>query len=66
VTSVSGSAQVVINGMVRRLLQRTKQSSGLTTWLVQLTSSKRIQVATLAMANTMARMVWAVLSKGEA
>jgi len=48
------------------LLQRTKQSTGLSTWLVQLTSRKRIQVATVAMANKMARMVWAVLSEGEA
>ena len=40
--------------------------SGLNTWLAQLTSRKRIQVAAVALANKMARMVWAVLSKGEA
>jgi hypothetical protein len=43
-----------------------KQSNGLNTWLGQLTSRKRIQVAAVALANKMARMVWAVLSKGEA
>ncbi len=48
------------------LLQKTKQSTGLSTWLAQLTSRKRIHVATVAMANKMARMVWAVLAKGEA
>ncbi len=48
------------------LLQKTKQSSGLSTWLVNLTSRKRKQVATVALANKMARMAWAVLYKGEA
>ena len=48
------------------LLQRTKQSSGLSTWLASLSARKRKQVATVALANKMARMVWAVLFKGEA
>jgi transposase len=48
------------------LLQRTKQSAGLSTWLAQLTTRKRAQVATVALANKMARMAWAVLYKGEA
>jgi transposase len=48
------------------LQQRMKQSNGLDTWLAQLTSRKRIQVAAVALANKMARMVWAVLSKAEA
>jgi transposase len=48
------------------LLQKTKQSSGLSTWLVNLTSRKRPQVATVALANKMARMAWALLAKGEA
>ena len=48
------------------LLQRRKQSSGLSTWLASLVSRKRKQVATVAVANKMARMVWAVLCKGEA
>ena len=33
---------------------------------VDLTSRKRKQVATVALANKMARMAWAVLFKGEA
>ena len=33
--------------------------------LAQLISRKRIQVAAVALANKMARMVWAVLTKGE-
>ena len=48
------------------LLQRTKQSPGLSTWLASLIARKRKQVATVALANKMARMVWAVLFKGEA
>ena len=48
------------------LLQRTKQTSALSTWLANLTARKRKQVATVALANKMARMVWAVLCKGEA
>jgi hypothetical protein len=48
------------------ILQRMKQSSGLSTWLASLSARKRKQVATVAVANKMARMVWAVLCKGEA
>jgi transposase len=48
------------------LLQRTKQAPGLRTWLASLIARKRKQVATVALANKMARMVWAVLCKGEA
>ena len=58
--------QLFIQGAHDVLQQRMKQSNGLNTWLAQLTSRKRIQVAAVAMANKMARMVWAVLSKGEA
>jgi len=35
-------------------------------WLASLTARKRKQVATVALANKMARMAWAVLYKGEA
>jgi transposase len=42
------------------------QSTGLSTWLAQLTTRKRIQVAAVALANKLARMVWAVLAKGQA
>jgi len=48
------------------LLRRTKQAPGLSTWLASLIARKRKQVATVALANKMARMVWAVLFKGEA
>jgi transposase len=58
--------KLFLQGAHSVLLQKTKQSTGLSKWLDQLTSRKRIQVATVAMANKMARMAWAVLSKGEA
>jgi transposase len=58
--------KLFVQGAHTVLLQRTKQSTGLSTWLAQLTARKRIQVATVALANKMARMAWAVLAKGEA
>jgi transposase len=58
--------KLFVQGAHSVLLQKTKQDAGLNTWLAQLTSRKRIQVATVALANKMARMVWAVLFKGEA
>jgi transposase len=58
--------KLFVQGAHTVLLQKTKQSSGLSTWLVNLTSRKRKQVATVALANKMARMAWAVLFKGEA
>ena len=45
--------------------QRTKQSSGLSRWLVQLTSRTHRNVAGVALANGLARMAWAVLAKNE-
>jgi len=58
--------KLFVQGAHAVLLQKTKQDAGLSTWLEQLTSGKRTQVATVAMANQMARMAWAVLTKGEA
>src|SRR6201994_2783847 len=58
--------KLFVQGAHTVLQQRMKQSSGLSTWLVNLTSRKRPQVATVALANKMARMAWAVLYKGEA
>jgi len=58
--------KLFVQGAHTVLLQKTKQSSGLSTWLVNLTSRKRTQVATVALANKMARMAWAVLFKEEA
>src|SRR5258707_13512434 len=39
--------------------QRTKQSSGLSAWLAQLTSRTHRNVAAVALANKLARMAWA-------
>jgi transposase len=47
------------------LQQRTKQSSGLSTWLAQLTSRTHRNVAAVALANKLARIAWAVLAKNE-
>jgi transposase len=58
--------KLFVQGAHAVLLQRTKQSVGLSTWLTNLVTRKRKQVATVALANKMARMVWAVLFKGEA
>jgi transposase len=58
--------KLFVQGAHAVLLQKTKQATGLSTWLVDLTSRKRAQVATVALANKMARMAWAVLTKGEA
>ena len=58
--------KLFVRGAHTVLLQKNKQSAGLRTWLADLTARKRKQVATVAMANKMARMVWAVLTKGEA
>ncbi len=44
---------------------RTKQSSGLSAWLAQLTARTHQNVAIVALANKVARMAWAVLVKNE-
>jgi transposase len=58
--------KLFVQGAHSVLLQRTKQTSALSMWLASLTARKRTQVATVALANKMARMAWAVLYKGEA
>jgi transposase len=45
--------------------QGTKQSSGLSRWLAQLTSRTHRNVAGVALAKKLARMAWAVLAKNE-
>jgi transposase len=68
-TSRRGKKEVrklFVQGAHTVLQQRIKQVTALSAWLAQLTTRKRIQVAAVAMANKMARMAWAVLSKGEA
>jgi hypothetical protein len=50
----------------RAVLQfKEKQSSGLSTWLMQLTSRTHYNVAGVALANKLARIAWAVLARGE-
>jgi transposase len=50
----------------RAVLQfRDKQSSGLKTWLAQLTSRTHYNIAGVALANKLARTAWAVLARGE-
>jgi transposase len=58
--------KLFVQGAHAVLWKSTKQAPGLSTWLDRLTSRKRIQVTAVALANKMARMVWAVLYKGEA
>ena len=58
--------KLFVQGAHAVLLQKTKQTTCLSTWLVNLASRKRTQVATVALANKMARMAWAVLFRGEA
>jgi transposase len=58
--------KLFVQGAHTVLQNRTKQAPGLSAWLDRLTSRKRIQVTAVALANKMARMVWAVLYKGEA
>jgi transposase len=47
------------------LQQKTKQSPGLKAWLEKLTSRTHHNVASVALANKLARMAWAVLATGE-
>jgi len=58
--------KLFVQGAHTVLQNRSRQVPGLSTWLDRLTSRKRIQVTAVALANKMARMVWAVLFKGEA
>src|ERR1700681_1318657 len=48
------------------LQQKTKQAPVLKAWLEKLTARTHRNVAAVAVANKLARMVWAVLSTGEA
>ncbi len=57
--------KLFVQGAHTVLPQRTEQSVGLSTWSAHLTARKRKQVATVALANKMARVAWAVLFKGE-
>jgi transposase len=51
-----------VQGARAVMQQRTKQSAGLSAWLAQLTSRTHHNVATVALANKLARIAWAVLA----
>ena len=57
--------RLFVQGARAVLQQSAKQSSGLSTWLAQLTSRTHRNVAAVALANKLARMAWAVLAKNE-
>jgi transposase len=57
--------KLFVQGARAVLQQRTKQSSGLSAWLAQLTSRTHRNVAAVALANKLARIAWAVLAKNE-
>jgi transposase len=57
--------RLFIQGARAVLQQRTKQTSGLSTWLEQLAARTHPNVAAVALANKLARIAWAVLAKEE-
>jgi transposase len=57
--------RLFVQGARAVLQQSAKQSSGLRTWLAQLTTRTHSNVAVVALANKLARMAWAVLAKNE-
>ncbi len=57
--------RLFVQGARAVMMRRHKQSGGLGLWLEQLATRKHHNVATVALANKLARMAWAVLAKGE-
>jgi transposase len=57
--------KLLVHGARSVMQCREKQSPGLRAWLGQLVSRCHPNVATIALANKMARMAWALLAKGE-
>lgn len=57
--------RLFIQGARAVMLRRAKQTSGLRAWLEKITSQKHHNVAAVALANKIARIAWAVLSKPE-
>ncbi len=57
--------RLFVQGARAVMQQRTKQSSGLSAWLAQLTSRTHRNVAAVALANKLARIAWAVLARNE-
>ena len=58
--------RLFVQGARAVLQMRNKQTPGLSCWLERLYSRKHTHVAAIALANKLARISWAVLSKGEA
>jgi transposase len=58
--------RLLVHGARAVLQCREKQSPGLSAWLGQLASRAHTNVVAVALANKMARIAWAVLSKGQA
>jgi transposase len=57
--------RLFVQGARAVMQHRTKQSSGLSAWLAQLTARTHHNIAVVALANKLARMAWAVLAKNE-
>jgi transposase len=58
--------KLLVHGARAVLQCRDKQSPGLSEWLSQLATRAHTNIVAVALANKMARIVWAVLSKGKA
>jgi transposase len=58
--------KLFVQGARAVMQHKTRQSPGLSTWLVQLTARTHPNIAVVALANKLARMAWAVLAKNEA
>jgi transposase len=58
--------RLFVQGARAVLQQRSKQSSGLSAWLKQLTARAHHNVVCVALANKLARIAWAVLATGQA
>ena len=54
-----------VQGARSVMQRRTKQAPGLSAWLAQLTARTHRNVAIVALANKLARIAWAVLTKNE-
>jgi transposase len=54
-----------VQGARSVMQRRTKQAPGLSAWLAQLTARTHRKVAIVALANKLARIAWAVLTKNE-
>jgi transposase len=58
--------RLLVHGARAVLQCRDKQSPGLSAWLAQLAARAHTNIVAVALASKMARMIWAVLSKGQA